>query len=151
MTCAIHSTVGLWQSTSLTRYARSCLLICLLSYFLPHLCSLTSPPSPPLPHLPSLTSPPSPPLPHLPSLTSSLPSPPPHLPSPPSLLLLHLLPPQLALRAGNEKDADESADTVGCCSLRVEHISEHPTALVPPSSSFLSLLPCLCTLANALI
>ncbi|PRP82603.1 DNA topoisomerase I [Planoprotostelium fungivorum] len=27
----------------------------------------------------------------------------------------------LALRAGNEKD-DESADTVGCCSLRVEHI-----------------------------
>ena len=32
--------------------------------------------------------------------------------------------PQLALRAGNEKDADESADTVGCCSLRVEHISE---------------------------
>ncbi len=31
---------------------------------------------------------------------------------------------QLALRAGNEKD-DESADTVGCCSLRVEHISLH--------------------------
>ena len=30
----------------------------------------------------------------------------------------------LALRAGNEKDADESADTVGCCSLRVEHLSE---------------------------
>ena len=28
----------------------------------------------------------------------------------------------LALRAGNEKDADEEADTVGCCSLRVEHI-----------------------------
>ena len=134
MTCAIHSTVGLWQSTSLTRYARSCLLICLLSYFLPHLPSLTSPPSPPLPHLSS-----SPPLPHLlltspplPPLTSSSPS----LTSPPSLLLPHLLPPQLALRAGNEKDADESADTVGCCSLRVEHISEHPTVLVPPSLQF---------------
>ena len=27
----------------------------------------------------------------------------------------------LALRAGNEKDADE-ADTVGCCSLRLEHL-----------------------------
>ena len=25
-------------------------------------------------------------------------------------------------RAGNEKDGDEQADTVGCCSLRVEHI-----------------------------
>ncbi|KAI2648729.1 DNA topoisomerase 1 [Labeo rohita] len=31
---------------------------------------------------------------------------------------------KLALRAGNEKD-DESADTVGCCSLRVEHIRLH--------------------------
>lgn len=31
---------------------------------------------------------------------------------------------KLALRAGNEKDSDETADTVGCCSLRVEHISE---------------------------
>lgn len=31
---------------------------------------------------------------------------------------------KLALRAGNEKDPDEAADTVGCCSLRVEHISE---------------------------
>ncbi|CAO4362803.1 unnamed protein product [Caenorhabditis nigoni] len=29
---------------------------------------------------------------------------------------------KLALRAGNEKDVDESADTVGCCSLRYEHI-----------------------------
>jgi DNA topoisomerase I len=28
---------------------------------------------------------------------------------------------RLALRAGNEKDEDQ-ADTVGCCSLRVEHI-----------------------------
>jgi DNA topoisomerase-1 len=32
---------------------------------------------------------------------------------------------KLALRAGNEKDPDESADTVGCCSLRVEHIKLH--------------------------
>ena len=32
---------------------------------------------------------------------------------------------QLALRAGNEKDTDEAADTVGCCSLRVEHIKLH--------------------------
>ncbi|UJR33744.1 hypothetical protein I4U23_021171 [Adineta vaga] len=31
---------------------------------------------------------------------------------------------KLALRAGNEKDEDE-ADTVGCCSLRVEHIQLH--------------------------
>lgn len=31
---------------------------------------------------------------------------------------------KLALRAGNEKDDDE-ADTVGCCSLRVEHIKLH--------------------------
>lgn len=31
---------------------------------------------------------------------------------------------KLALRAGNEKD-DETADTVGCCSLRVEHITLH--------------------------
>ncbi|XP_051970994.1 DNA topoisomerase 1-like isoform X2 [Xyrauchen texanus] len=31
---------------------------------------------------------------------------------------------ELALRAGKEKD-DESADTVGCCSLRVEHITLH--------------------------
>ncbi|KAI1285293.1 DNA topoisomerase 1 [Halotydeus destructor] len=32
---------------------------------------------------------------------------------------------RLALRAGNEKDGEESADTVGCCSLRVEHVSLH--------------------------
>jgi DNA topoisomerase I len=31
---------------------------------------------------------------------------------------------KLALRAGNEKDEDE-ADTVGCCSIRVEHIKLH--------------------------
>lgn len=31
---------------------------------------------------------------------------------------------KLALRAGNEKD-EEQADTVGCCSLRVEHINLH--------------------------
>ncbi|XP_024528843.1 DNA topoisomerase 1 alpha [Selaginella moellendorffii] len=35
---------------------------------------------------------------------------------------------RLALRAGNEKDDDE-ADTVGCCSLKVEHVS-----LSPPNS-----------------
>jgi DNA topoisomerase-1 len=35
---------------------------------------------------------------------------------------------RLALRAGNEKGEDE-ADTVGCCSLRCEHIT-----LDPPSS-----------------
>lgn len=29
----------------------------------------------------------------------------------------------LALRVGNEKDNSEEADTVGCCSLRVEHIT----------------------------
>ena len=32
---------------------------------------------------------------------------------------------QFALRSGNEKDTDEAADTVGCCSLRVEHIKLH--------------------------
>ena len=31
---------------------------------------------------------------------------------------------KLALRAGNEKDEDQ-ADTVGCCSLRCEHITLH--------------------------
>ncbi|XP_062402979.1 DNA topoisomerase 1 isoform X2 [Sardina pilchardus] len=34
---------------------------------------------------------------------------------------------KLALRAGNEKEEGESADTVGCCSLRVEHITLHDT------------------------
>ncbi|SBT36465.1 topoisomerase I, putative [Plasmodium ovale wallikeri] len=29
----------------------------------------------------------------------------------------------LALRVGGEKDIDEEADTVGCCSLRVEHVN----------------------------
>jgi len=29
---------------------------------------------------------------------------------------------KLALRVGGEKDPDEEADTVGCCSLRVEHL-----------------------------
>ena len=36
---------------------------------------------------------------------------------------------KLALRVGNEKDDEEEADTVGCCSLRIEHISP-----VAPSS-----------------
>jgi len=31
---------------------------------------------------------------------------------------------RLALRVGGEKDTDEEADTVGCCSLRVEHVKE---------------------------
>ncbi|XP_045417305.1 DNA topoisomerase I, mitochondrial isoform X3 [Lemur catta] len=35
---------------------------------------------------------------------------------------------KLALRAGNEKEEGEAADTVGCCSLRVEHIRLHPEA-----------------------
>jgi DNA topoisomerase-1 len=30
---------------------------------------------------------------------------------------------KLALRVGNEKDTSEEADTVGCCSLRVEHLA----------------------------
>lgn len=30
---------------------------------------------------------------------------------------------RLALRVGGEKNTDEEADTVGCCSLRVEHVS----------------------------
>ena len=33
---------------------------------------------------------------------------------------------RLALRVGNEKGEDE-ADTVGTCSLRVEHVSVHDT------------------------
>ncbi|XP_018411688.1 PREDICTED: DNA topoisomerase 1 [Nanorana parkeri] len=33
---------------------------------------------------------------------------------------------KLALRAGNEKEEGETADTVGCCSLRVEHIKLFP-------------------------
>ncbi|XP_037539094.1 DNA topoisomerase 1 [Nematolebias whitei] len=32
---------------------------------------------------------------------------------------------KLALRAGNEKEEGETADTVGCCSLRFEHITLH--------------------------
>ncbi|OWF56492.1 DNA topoisomerase I, mitochondrial-like [Mizuhopecten yessoensis] len=32
---------------------------------------------------------------------------------------------KLALRAGNEKEEGETADTVGCCSLRVEHLKAH--------------------------
>ncbi|KAL3912755.1 MAG: hypothetical protein SGARI_000992, partial [Bacillariaceae sp.] len=33
---------------------------------------------------------------------------------------------RLALRVGGEKDTDEEADTVGCCSLRVEHFTFDP-------------------------
>ncbi|KAJ8613197.1 hypothetical protein MRB53_037063 [Persea americana] len=36
---------------------------------------------------------------------------------------------QLALRAGNEKGEDE-ADTVGCCSLKFEHITLRPPSTV---------------------
>lgn len=37
---------------------------------------------------------------------------------------------RLALRVGGEKNTDEEADTVGCCSLRVEHVSvEEPDLL----------------------
>ncbi|CAG8630568.1 16986_t:CDS:10, partial [Racocetra fulgida] len=36
---------------------------------------------------------------------------------------------RLALRAGNEKDINEEADTVGCCSLRPEHVT-----LIPPNT-----------------
>lgn len=32
----------------------------------------------------------------------------------------------LALRAGNEKDTENEADTVGCCSLKFEHITLEP-------------------------
>ncbi|CAG8479833.1 7741_t:CDS:10 [Acaulospora morrowiae] len=37
---------------------------------------------------------------------------------------------RLALRAGNEKDTKHEADTVGCCSLRVEHIKLKPPNVV---------------------
>jgi len=33
---------------------------------------------------------------------------------------------RLALRVGGEKDTDAEADTVGCCSLRVEHMTFNP-------------------------
>jgi len=33
---------------------------------------------------------------------------------------------RLALRVGGEKDTEETADTVGCCSLRVEHVNLEP-------------------------
>jgi DNA topoisomerase-1 len=36
---------------------------------------------------------------------------------------------KLALRVGGEKNTEEEADTVGCCSLRVEHLK-----LVPPNT-----------------
>merc|ERR1712038_1033104 len=34
---------------------------------------------------------------------------------------------RLALRVGGEKDTEEEADTVGCCSLRVEHLHFDPS------------------------
>merc|ERR1719247_3107753 len=33
---------------------------------------------------------------------------------------------RLALRVGGEKDTEEEADTVGCCSLRCEHLKLEP-------------------------
>jgi DNA topoisomerase-1 len=33
---------------------------------------------------------------------------------------------RLALRAGNEKDTSEEADTAGCCTLRIEHVTLEP-------------------------
>ncbi len=48
---------------------------------------------------------------------------------PPSFLIMSVmcryLIDKLALRAGGEKDTDEEADTVGCCNLRVEHVSTY--------------------------
>ena len=41
---------------------------------------------------------------------------------------------RLALRAGNEKDTDEAADTVGCCSLRVEHVKVHKNYVIDGKS-----------------
>lgn len=37
---------------------------------------------------------------------------------------------RLALRVGGEKDTEEEADTVGCCSLRVEHMTLEPPNLL---------------------
>ena len=37
---------------------------------------------------------------------------------------------KLALRAGNEKDAENEAETVGCCSLKYEHITLKPPNIV---------------------
>ena len=42
-----------------------------------------------------------------------------------SFIFASSAPNKLALRAGNEKEEGETADTVGCCSLRVEHITLH--------------------------
>merc|ERR1712048_684251 len=37
---------------------------------------------------------------------------------------------KLALRVGGEKNTEEEADTVGCCSLRVEHLTlEKPNTI----------------------
>jgi DNA topoisomerase-1 len=37
---------------------------------------------------------------------------------------------KLALRAGNEKDTEKEAETVGCCSLKYEHITLKPPNIV---------------------
>ncbi|EZG43121.1 putative DNA topoisomerase I [Gregarina niphandrodes] len=43
----------------------------------------------------------------------------------------------LALRVGNEKDREEEADTVGCCSLRVEHVTNLDDAACQVTLDFL--------------
>ena len=107
-----------------------------------HLPPFLLPPSPPLPHLPSLTSPPSPlpsphllltfpPLPHFSSLTSSLPS-------------WHS---EQAMRRMLTRVQTLSAAVLYEWNTSVSI----PLSWSPLPSSFLSLLPCLCTLANALI
>jgi len=53
----------------------------------------------------------------------------------------------LALRVGGEKDSDKEADTVGCCSLRVEHF----TFLDPEVSSAsgaVVIVTCACVLTT---
>ncbi|KLU85331.1 DNA topoisomerase 1 [Magnaporthiopsis poae ATCC 64411] len=42
---------------------------------------------------------------------------------------------KLALRAGNEKDTENEAETVGCCSLKFENVT-----LVPPNTVYLDFL-----------
>merc|ERR1719409_607612 len=37
---------------------------------------------------------------------------------------------RLALRVGGEKNTEEEADTVGCCSLRVEHMKLEPPNII---------------------
>ena len=54
---------------------------------------------------------------------------------------------KLALRAGHEKEEGETADTVGCCSLRVEHVSKWEDYSITIKHSALTIG--LCVLQNA--